>query len=77
MVFLWHVGSQTESLVPTSPSFDTILEQNEDPELQSRFAAWNGKAASDGGGFKGEIRTIGDGSIEWKDEDGWGKFKFS
>ena len=54
---------------------ETRLEQNEIPKIHSQIASRNRRKTPYGAIFKGQIREVGDGSIEWKDKDQWGKFE--
>lgn len=49
------------------------FEQNNVPRLCSQLGTPNGKRTSKRRKLKGEIREIGDGNIEWRDDIGWGK----
>lgn len=53
------------------------LEQNEIPRMHSQDVTCGRKKPPNAGVFKGEIREIGGGNIEWKDGDEWGKFELS
>lgn len=60
--------------MPTSPSLEGSIEPHEVSKRQLQIASLNGQASSNGKTCKGEIRTVEDGSIEWKDGDQWSKF---
>ena len=50
-------------------------EQPQAPPKQTRDVGWKWKLTPSAKGFRGKIREIGDGNIEWKDGDTWGKFE--
>lgn len=49
---------------------DLQHEQNEVPKKRSRNVTWKWNSR---GLFIGEIRHVGDGNLEWKDGNEWGK----
>ena len=48
-------------------------EQNTVPNKRPRTITWKSNSTDSRGVFIGEIRHIGDGNIEWKDGNEWGK----
>lgn len=54
---------------------ETQLERLQVPPKQTRDIGWKWKLTASAKGFRGEIREMGDGNIEWKDGNTWGKFE--